>query len=117
MVYTESIRNILQRIHNFMRSRRRRAMLPTEPQPISGRDFFISNHACNKRPSSPGAHSVGPVCAAMFNAAISWQAVERSNEVSTAMEQMAWFGRYAVHGYSTKDTHTQCFRVELQPQE
>jgi hypothetical protein len=53
----------------------------------------------------------------MFNAAISWQPVERSNEVSTAMEQMAWFGRYAVHGYSTKDTHTQCFRVELQPQE
>ena len=38
-----------------------------------------------------------------------------SNEVSAAMEQMAWFGRYAVHGDSTKDTHTQSLRVKLQP--
>jgi hypothetical protein len=52
----------------------------------------------------------------MFIAAISCS-LSSSNEVSAAMEQMAWFGRYVVHGYSTKDTHTQSFRVELQPQE
>jgi hypothetical protein len=51
----------------------KKALANAEP---SGRDFFNSNHVFNRRSSSTCARSVGPVGAAMFNAAISWQHVE-----------------------------------------